>query len=104
MRARSTANGAPTASPAFLMIAGTAPYTPALDLSAVGMPGCQLGLDMIVMDAVPQVNGGGQWALAIPNSSLFLGASIWHQAVALDPGVNALGLITSDTGEGVVGL
>ncbi|MEC8251990.1 MAG: vanadium-dependent haloperoxidase [Planctomycetota bacterium] len=97
-------DGAPSASPAFLMIAGTAPYTPALDLSAVGMPGCQLGLDMIVMDAVGQVNGGGQWALAIPNSSLFLGASIWHQAVALDPGANALGLITSDTGEGVVGL
>ena len=59
---------------------------------------------MIVMYAVAQVIGAGQLALAILNSSLFLGVSIWHQAVALDPAVNALGLITSDTGEGVVGL
>lgn len=97
-------DGAPSSVPAFLMMAGTVPYTPAIDLSAVGMPGCQLGLDMIVLESVLQIGGSGQWALPIPNSSLFLGMSVWHQAVALDPTVNSLGLITSDTGEGVIGL
>ena len=97
-------SGAPAAAPAFLMIAGTSGYTPAVDLTAVGMPGCGLGVDMLVMEAVPQVGGAGQWSLPIPSVPLFLGLSIWHQAVGLDPGVNAVGLITSNTGEGAVGL
>jgi len=95
---------APAATPAFLMIAGTAGYSPALDLTAVGMPGCQLGVDMIIMDTVAQSGGGGQWSLPIPNVPLFLGVSVWHQAVGLDPGANSVGLITSNTGQATVGL
>ena len=96
--------GAPPAVPVFLMIAGVVPYTPKIDLTAVGMPGCELGLEMITLESVPQTSGSGQWSLAIPNSPLWLGQSVWHQAVGLDPGVNALGLITSNTGEAAVGL
>ncbi len=96
--------GAPAALPAFLMIAGVVPYAPKLDLTAAGMPGCELGLEMIVLESVLQTNGAGQWSLPIPNSPLWLGQSIWHQAVGLDPTANALGLITSNTGEASAGL
>ncbi|MFN3244194.1 MAG: vanadium-dependent haloperoxidase [Planctomycetota bacterium] len=95
---------APTAVPAFVMIAGVTPFDPKVDLGPVGMPGCELGLDMIVLEVVPQTAGSGQWALPIPNDPLWLGQSVWHQAVGFDVAANPRGFITSNTGEGAVGL
>ncbi|MCK5941483.1 MAG: vanadium-dependent haloperoxidase [Planctomycetes bacterium] len=101
---RVDASNLPAGVPAFVMIVGTAALTPKLDLTSIGMPGCELGLDIIVLDVVNQTAGEGQWALPIPNTPAWIGQSIWHQAVGFDPAANALGYITSRTGRGLVGL
>jgi hypothetical protein len=38
----------------------------------------------------------GTAALAVPNSSIYLGTVLYAQGASLVPGVNALGLLTSN--------
>ncbi len=94
----------PVAVPIFVMVAGTTPIVPALDLTSIGMPGCTLGLLIISNETAAANAGVGQWSLAIPNNPVWLGQSIYHQAVGLDLAANALGFLTSDLGHALVGL
>eukprot|EP00904_Undaria_pinnatifida_P001920 jgi/Undpi1/11729/HiC_scaffold_37.g14024.m1 len=96
--------GLPINAPVFAMLAGTTPTQPVLNLTPYGMPGCVLGVDALIIRSVSQVNGRGRWQLPIPNSTSWVGISIWHQAVAIDRSANAAGAVTSDIGEAVVGL
>jgi len=93
----------PAALTGFVMVVGTTPIVPALDLTSIGMPGCTLGLNIIATEIVPAAAGAGQWALAIPNNPAWLGQSIYHQAVGFDLPANALGFLTSNLGQGIVG-
>lgn len=94
----------PASVPICLMLAGTAPIVPALDLTSFGMPGCTLGLQSIATETLLATAGEAEWSLAIPNNPAWLGQSIYHQAVSVDLAANALGLTTSDLGEARVGL
>lgn len=94
----------PASASVFVMVAGTTPTIPAIDLTSIGMPGCTLGMQIISNETLPANAGDGQWSLAIPNNPAWLGQSIYHQAVGLDLAANALGLLTSNLGEALVGL
>ena len=96
--------GVSAAMTGFFMIAGVTPVTPGFDLTGIGMPGCTLDLQIITTDIVPATAGSGQWSLSIPNSPIWLGYSIYHQAVGLDLPANAFGLITSRLGIATVGI
>lgn len=97
------ANYLPSAAPLFVMIAGTTAHPSGIDLTSIGMPGCSLHLDIISADSVAAFGGTGRWSLPIPNSPAWLGQSIYHQAVGIDPAANVLGLITSEYGIATVG-
>ena len=97
-------SGNPVAMPVLVMIAGVTPINPGLDLTGIGMPGCTLDLQILINEVVPAVQGEGQWSLAIPNDPIWLGFSIYHQAIGLDPAANAFGFITSNVGNATVGI
>ncbi len=67
-------------------------------LASVGMPGCALYQSSEYMGLpVNGVPGSNQvFAIAIPNSSFFLGVHVYLQAYALAPGQNQLGVISSN--------
>lgn len=96
--------GVPVAMTAFVMFAGVVPIIPGADLTALGMPGCTLDLNIITTEIVPAASGEGQWSLAIPNSAIWLGNSVYHQAVGFDLAANAAGYITSHLGIATVGI
>lgn len=93
----------PIAVPGFVMVAGVNPIVPGIDLTSIGMPNCTLGLDIITIEVVPANAGSGQWSLGIPNNPVWLGQSIYHQAVGFDLAANALGYLTSNLGKATVG-
>lgn len=70
-----------------------------LSLAGVGMPGCDLwqSADLGLANPTTPVAGGGfRHALAIPNSSAFLGLHAYVQAWAPAPGANAAGIVVSN--------
>ena len=96
--------GIPAVMTGFLMIAGVTPVIPGFDLTGIGMPGCSLDLQIIMTEIIPSTAGEGQWSLAIPNSPIWLGFSIYHQAVGLDLSANTAGFIISHLGTATVGI
>ncbi len=95
--------GVPGANQVVLLMVGTSGFSPAIDLTAIGMPGCVIGVNPIEVVPLLPSAGTAPWSLAIPNVAPLAGTTVWHQALALDPAANAAGLITSDVGQGVVG-
>jgi hypothetical protein len=77
------------------MILSTTPLNPSFDLTALGMPGCQLhqNLDIAVLWA-----GAGTsyvpWPL--PANPALAGFEAWCQSAALAPGINAFGFAISN--------
>jgi hypothetical protein len=67
-----------------------------IDLTAVGMPGCSLLVPADVIEFRTASAGAAEWALAIPNSTSFVGAPIHQQAFPLDLPANALGIVASN--------
>jgi hypothetical protein len=65
-------------------------------LAAIGMPGCTLQVDPVIVDAFLAVSTTATWARPIPNSAALLGHTIYCQGAALAPGANAADLIVSD--------
>ncbi|MCC6669979.1 MAG: serine hydrolase [Planctomycetes bacterium] len=68
-----------------------------LSLAAFGAPGCSLRVSPDVSLGLA-TNGAGQATLPLvfPNQPALIGASFHSQFLCLDPGVNQLGLTTSD--------
>ena len=94
----------PNAFGGFFMLAGVTPIIPGYDLTTIGMPSCTLDLQIITTDFIPTTANTGQWSLAIPNSPIWLGYSIYHQAVGVDLPANTAGFITSQLGTAIVGV
>jgi hypothetical protein len=69
-----------------------------LPLAAIGMPGCLLQVDPVLIDAFLAIGNTATWSLAIPNVATLLGQQIFSQGGALDIGANPLGLIVADHG------
>lgn len=69
---------------------------PGVDLTFVGMPGCQLysGLDSMI--TFPVAGSTGQDTLSVPNNPSLAGASIGTQAATLTVGANPFGFLTTN--------
>ena len=65
-------------------------------LAGVGMPGCTLQVDPVIIDAFLASGTTGTWSRPLPNTAGLLGQTIYCQGAALAPGANALELIVSN--------
>ena len=75
-----------------------------LDLGTQGAPGCKQYFPIaFTMAVVADPLGLGQHVVTIPNSLGLLGTIVLGQYVALEPGGNALGALTSNYGRVLVG-
>jgi len=68
-----------------------------------GAPGCSLLVSPLVNEVVIGTGGVGTWTWAVPGSSAVFGTKFYNQAYVLDPGANALGIVTTNAAEGMVG-
>lgn len=90
------------------MIAGlsrtqSGPFVLPLDLTQIGMPGCSLQAELLTLNAMTVAGSNGMWTLAIPPLPSLAGTSVYHQALAVDLGGNALGLVVSNAAEARLG-
>jgi hypothetical protein len=74
-----------------------------IDLGVVGAPGCLLRVSNDFVGAIVGSGGSASFSLGIPGSQSFLGLQFFTQALALDPGWNALGAVLSDAAEATIG-
>lgn len=67
-----------------------------VSLATIGMPGCDLQVDPVILTAFLAVGSTANWVLPIPNDVALLGGDIYAQGGALDVGANAAGLILAN--------
>ncbi len=92
----------PASSPAAAIVVGISQL--AVDLTAIGMPGCfQHTETFLFLDCPAPVAGATAFSLPIPNDPNLLGASFVTQGVAVAPGVNTLSVVTSNGAQVNVG-
>lgn len=74
------------------------------DLGTIGMPGCTLycGTDLVFQLA--NLSGIATWTLTLPPDVALVGAQAYQQGLVLDPGVNLLGVTTSNALELKLGI
>ena len=70
-----------------------------LDLTSIGMPGCQLFCDIHAVGSF----SAGTWTLPIPALPSLVGGSFCVQAAAVDRPANPLGVVLSNAGEVFLG-
>lgn len=75
-----------------------------LDLTLIGMPGCNLLADPVVTDLVGGAGATATWSFAVPNLGALFGLSLFGQAFSVDPAANAFGFTTSNGGRIKLGL
>jgi hypothetical protein len=75
---------------------------PAL-LTNFGMPNCRTYTSADLLVTLPASAGVANWTWSVPAQSVFLGTTFYLQGLSWDPGVNALGLTTSNALTLVVG-
>jgi hypothetical protein len=74
-----------------------------LDLGPFGMPGCTAYTSDDAVALVVGAGGYGRYALAIPSAAFLVGLVFHQQALVLDPGVNALGIVVSGAATAQIG-
>jgi hypothetical protein len=79
-----------------VIVLGVTGFDPGVDLTPIGMPGCQLYASLDVLSTVLFSGPITSFALPIPNNSGLAGVQVFAQGAALLPGVNPLGLGTSN--------
>lgn len=98
----SITTGVPASGQVFGVVGFGAP-TP-VDLSVIGMTGCSLYPTTIELTmTLTNLGGVATWALPVPLDANLNGVVFVQQVIAVDPGANALGLITSNGGVGTIG-
>ncbi len=75
---------------------GLTELNPGLDLSSIGMPGCYQFVSIDASQVWVPVSNVGSTPFNVPNVPAFAGVEIKTQGVALVPGVNALGALSSN--------
>ena len=86
-----------------LQILSQTQYTPGLDLTFLGMPGCTLyvGLDVLTQFATPGASASVPYTL--PSTSSLSGVLLLSQSATLSPGLNPFGFVTSNALQMVLG-
>ncbi|MFT4840536.1 MAG: hypothetical protein ACJAUC_004871 [Planctomycetota bacterium] len=91
-----------------LMITGASNQTSTLgflpaDLTAFGLPGCDLRVSLDLTDGIITFGTTGSWSLAIPNQTNLLGSQFYQQAFVFDPPLNSFGGAMSDAAAWQIG-
>ena len=73
------------------------------DLSGLGATGCKLLADPFLGQLLQVTGGRGQTRILLPAQTALLGFSLFNQAFVVDPKANALGVTTTNGGEGRIG-
>jgi hypothetical protein len=73
-----------------------------LDLTSLGAPGCSLYTNDTMIFAVATGNGSTTWGFTMPYLPAMEGFTFYNQLLVLDPGANALSVVASNAGQGVV--
>lgn len=74
------------------------------DLAVLGMPGCELLVDPVVLDTLVGAGHAATWTWQVPSAPSLAGLAFFNQAFAFDPPANAFGFTASNGGAGVLGL
>jgi hypothetical protein len=96
----------PVTAPIGFMVLGFTTFAPAgVDLTPLGAPGCKQ-YESLDADVLFFVAGSAThtFSMNIPNNAALGGTTIFTQAAVLSPGINQLGVISSNGGRMVVGL
>ena len=72
-------------------------------LAAIGMPGCLLQVDPVLIDAFLATGNVATWDRPLPNDPQLLGGQIYCQGAALDPGANSFGVVVGNYGVMTIG-
>lgn len=73
------------------------------DASPIGMSGCLLRTDITFFDAMAVNGDRARWSFTFPTSTALGGLAFFQQAVVVQPGANAAGLVFSNAYRGVIG-
>ncbi len=87
-----------------LMVLGLASFSPGIDLTVLGMNGCELYASLDALLTVPLVGPPTPFPFAIPNTQALVGMNLSAQAATLVPGLNPLGLSSSNGLRMVLGI
>jgi alpha-tubulin suppressor-like RCC1 family protein len=80
------------------------PPTGPISLAAIGMPGCELRIQVDGVGLIAGQRNSATFELPIPNVRSLVGVRFYHQALVLDPMAgNGLGAVISEASEGIVG-
>jgi len=74
-----------------------------LDLTLIGMSGCQQLVDALVLDLLAYPGPLATWDWVIPANPAIFGMEFFNQAFPLDAAANALGFSASNAGKGTLG-
>lgn len=74
------------------------------DASPIGMSACLLRTDVTFFDAMVVNGDRARWSFAFPTSTALGGLVFFQQAVVVQPGANAAGLVFSNAYRGVIGI
>jgi hypothetical protein len=72
-------------------------------LSAIGMPGCALGIQVDAVGLLTAQGSTAPFRLPIPDLRALVGLRFYNQALVLDPGANSFGAVLSEGSDGVIG-
>lgn len=79
-------------------------HDPGIDLSGIGMPGCRRFVNLDSSQLFIPAGGTGSTSFFIPNNPVYVGAHVYAQSAAFAPGVNPLGVLSSNGWDLLVGL
>jgi len=79
-----------------IMVLGLNAVQPGFDLSALGMPGCELLATLDALLTFPLAGAPTPFSFPIANNPALAGFSLHAQAATVTPGANPLGLYTSN--------
>jgi hypothetical protein len=74
-----------------------------LPLAGIGMPGCTLLADPLVLELISGPGTAAVWTFNVPGTPSLFGATFFNQGFSLDPGANMLGFAASNAGRGTLG-
>lgn len=72
-------------------------------LDAIGMTGCLLQVDLLILDVVLATGSNGLWTLPIPNNPVLAATEFFAQGGALDLPANTFGITVGNYGHAVLG-
>lgn len=96
------------ATPAFVFFGVSNTISPTFgllpfDLTPFGAPGCALQSSEEYVQNTFTSQNEIRLPITLPNQAIFLGATIYHQAMIFDTGINPLNLVFSDVGVSTIG-